>query len=218
MPAYPKHHQPAGAGRRSPGNPRMDGRVKRRHRSEGPERAPLFAGAACWSTRARAASTCRSRPIPVMSTPSKKTRRSAAPATSRSKSACVPTCAGTPWPWWSRPTAITRKTVVTWVGTLARLLRWRTCLAPVLTISGTPSRARPWWRLHLHPGPCGTGCLCAGLPGRAADRRAVAAFPPGNRGQGLSSYPHPKLMPEFWQFPTVSMGLGPLMAIYQARF
>ncbi|RDH90426.1 MAG: pyruvate dehydrogenase (acetyl-transferring), homodimeric type [endosymbiont of Seepiophila jonesi] len=37
-------------------------------------------------------------------------------------------------------------------------------------------------------------------------------------GQGLSSYPHPWLMPGFWQFPTVSMGLGPLMAIYQARF
>ncbi|MRW83187.1 pyruvate dehydrogenase (acetyl-transferring), homodimeric type [Pseudoduganella sp. FT26W] len=37
-------------------------------------------------------------------------------------------------------------------------------------------------------------------------------------GGGLSSYPHPKLMPSFWQFPTVSMGLGPLMAIYQARF
>jgi len=37
-------------------------------------------------------------------------------------------------------------------------------------------------------------------------------------GNGLSSYPHPKLMPEFWQFPTVSMGLGPIMAIYQARF
>jgi len=35
---------------------------------------------------------------------------------------------------------------------------------------------------------------------------------------GLSSYPHPWLMPEFWQFPTVSMGLGPIMAIYQARF
>ncbi len=35
---------------------------------------------------------------------------------------------------------------------------------------------------------------------------------------GLSSYPHPRLMPEFWQFPTVSMGLGPIMAIYQARF
>ena len=35
---------------------------------------------------------------------------------------------------------------------------------------------------------------------------------------GLSSYPHPRLMPDFWSFPTVSMGLGPLMAIYQARF
>jgi len=38
------------------------------------------------------------------------------------------------------------------------------------------------------------------------------------KGGGLSSYPHPWLMPDFWQFPTVSMGLGPIMAIYQARF
>ena len=37
-------------------------------------------------------------------------------------------------------------------------------------------------------------------------------------GNGLSSYPHPWLMPEFWQFPTVSMGLGPIMGIYQARY
>src|SRR5471030_2097754 len=37
-------------------------------------------------------------------------------------------------------------------------------------------------------------------------------------GKGIPSYPHPWLMPDFWQFPTVSMGLGPLMAIYQARF
>ncbi len=43
-------------------------------------------------------------------------------------------------------------------------------------------------------------------------RRELAA------GGGLSSYPHPCLMPEFWQFPTVSMGLSPIMAIYQARF
>ncbi len=39
-----------------------------------------------------------------------------------------------------------------------------------------------------------------------------------NPGGGLSSYPHPYLMPNFWQFPTVSMGLGPIMSIYQARF
>ncbi len=38
------------------------------------------------------------------------------------------------------------------------------------------------------------------------------------RGPGLSSYPHPWLMPDFWEFPTVSMGLGPIMGIYQARF
>jgi pyruvate dehydrogenase E1 component len=37
-------------------------------------------------------------------------------------------------------------------------------------------------------------------------------------GGGLSSYPHPRLMPDFWEFPTVSMGLGPLAAVYQARF
>ncbi|AZF53894.1 Pyruvate dehydrogenase E1 component [Pseudomonas sp. R4-34-07] len=37
-------------------------------------------------------------------------------------------------------------------------------------------------------------------------------------GEGLSSYPHPRLMPDFWQFPTVSMGLGPITAAYQARF
>src|SRR2546426_3978176 len=40
----------------------------------------------------------------------------------------------------------------------------------------------------------------------------------GVPGEGLSSYPHPRLMPEFWEFPTVSMGLGPISAIYQARF
>ena len=37
-------------------------------------------------------------------------------------------------------------------------------------------------------------------------------------GKGLSSYPHPRLMPDFWEYPTVSMGLGPLCSIYQARF
>ena len=40
----------------------------------------------------------------------------------------------------------------------------------------------------------------------------------GRNGRGLSSYPHPRLMPEFWEFPTVSMGLGPLTALYHARF
>ncbi len=55
------------------------------------------------------------------------------------------------------------------------------------------------------------------LEGRLNESR-LARFRREVGEQGLSSYPHPWLMPNFWQFPTVSMGLGPMMAIYQARF
>ncbi len=50
------------------------------------------------------------------------------------------------------------------------------------------------------------------------DEEHLANFRQEVDGHGLSSYPHPYLMPDFWQFPTVSMGLGPMAAIYQARF
>ena len=55
------------------------------------------------------------------------------------------------------------------------------------------------------------------LEGRL-DEGQLLRFRQEVRGDGLSSYPHPWLMPDFWQFPTVSMGLGPMMAIFQARF
>ena len=55
------------------------------------------------------------------------------------------------------------------------------------------------------------------LEGRL-DEAQLQRFRQEVRGGGLSSYPHPWLMPDFWQFPTVSMGLGPMMAIFQARF
>ncbi|AHB49325.1 pyruvate dehydrogenase [Hyphomicrobium nitrativorans NL23] len=55
------------------------------------------------------------------------------------------------------------------------------------------------------------------LEGRLTEDQLVN-FRRETSGHGLPSYPHPWLMPEFWQFPTVSMGLGPIMAIYQARF
>ena len=55
------------------------------------------------------------------------------------------------------------------------------------------------------------------LEGRISEERADHFRQEINQ-PGLSSYPHPWLMPDFWQFPTVSMGLGPLMAIYQAQF
>ncbi len=56
------------------------------------------------------------------------------------------------------------------------------------------------------------------LEGRINEARMDRFRREVRRGEGLSSYPHPRLMPEFWEFPTVSMGLGPLASIYQARF
>ena len=55
------------------------------------------------------------------------------------------------------------------------------------------------------------------LEGRL-DKEHLHRFRRETEGGGLSSYPHPYLMPDFWQFPTVSMGLGPIQGIYQARF
>ena len=69
-------------------------------------------------------------------------------------------------------------------------------------------------------GHASPGMYCPGVPRRPAHRSRTSInfrreLQPGG---GLSSYPHPWLMPDFWEFPTVSMGLGPIMAIYQARF
>ncbi len=66
---------------------------------------------------------------------------------------------------------------------------------------------------HSSPGIYARACL----EGRISEEQ-MYKFRQEAYGNGLSSYPHPWLMPDFWQFPTVSMGLGPLMAIYQARF
>jgi pyruvate dehydrogenase E1 component len=55
------------------------------------------------------------------------------------------------------------------------------------------------------------------VEGRLTEQQLLN-FRQETEGKGIPSYPHPWLMPDFWQFPTVSMGLGPLMAIYQARF
>ena len=67
-------------------------------------------------------------------------------------------------------------------------------------------------------GHCSPGIYArAFLEGRLTEEQLLN-FRQEVDGNGLSSYPHPWLMPDFWQFPTVSMGLGPIMAIYQARF
>jgi len=84
-----------------------------------------------------------------------------------------------------------------------------------------------FWKGHQHPkgqdllfiqGHSSPGIYArAFLEGRISEDQ-LNHFRREVDGKGLSSYPHPKLMPDFWQFPTVSMGLGPIMAIYQARF
>src|SRR5687767_7676432 len=56
------------------------------------------------------------------------------------------------------------------------------------------------------------------LEGRLTEENLEGFRQEVSRPGGIASYPHPWLMPDFWQFPTVSMGLGPIMAIYQARF
>ena len=66
---------------------------------------------------------------------------------------------------------------------------------------------------HISPGMYSR----AFLEGRLTEEQ-LDHFREEVEGKGLSSYPHPWLMPDFWQFPTVSMGLGPIQAIYQARF
>ena len=67
---------------------------------------------------------------------------------------------------------------------------------------------------HASPGPYAR----AYLEGRLTEENLTNFRRELQPAQGLSSYPHPWLMPNFWQFPTVSMGLGPICGIYQARF
>jgi pyruvate dehydrogenase E1 component len=84
-----------------------------------------------------------------------------------------------------------------------------------------------FWRAHsdAHPGDMifVQGHSSPGIYARAylegrLNEDQLKRFRQEVGGGGLSSYPHPWLMPDFWQFPTVSMGLGPMMAIFQARF
>lgn len=67
-------------------------------------------------------------------------------------------------------------------------------------------------------GHCAPGIYARSYLEGILSEEQITNFRQEVQGKGLSSYPHPWLMPKYWQFPTVSMGLGPLQAIYQARF
>ncbi len=80
--------------------------------------------------------------------------------------------------------------------------------------NGQRSGDQVFFQGHAAPGIYARSFLEGRLPPEKLDhfRRET------QRGKGLSSYPHPRLMPDYWEFPTVSMGLGPIASIYQARF
>ena len=86
------------------------------------------------------------------------------------------------------------------------------CAAPAISSTSSRTRRRACMRAPFSKAACrpSSSTTTAARPGRTL--RAPEC------GKGLCSYPHPWLMPTFWQFPTGSMGLGPLFAIYQARF
>jgi pyruvate dehydrogenase E1 component len=79
---------------------------------------------------------------------------------------------------------------------------------------GEGSGDQIFYQGHAAPGMYARAFLDGRLTEDQLDHFRREAVP----GQGLSSYPHPRLMPDFWEFPTVSMGLGPISAIYQARY
>ena len=179
---------------------------------EGAERAHFLLEQVIDGARKRA-HRCRSRRTQPIST---RSRREAGAASRRPCAGAAHTLgssAGMPSRSWCAPTRIDRaRRPHRQLPVRGHAVRRR--LHAFLARGERDPRRRP----HLLPGPLLARHLCPRLPRRAAHRGAAAQLPSGGGRQGLSSYPHPWLMPDFWQFPTVSMGLGPLMAIYQARF
>ena len=179
-------------------------------------RASVGCFASSASTPRRTASSCRSPRTRPTSTPSTPPRKCRIPAAARSNAASRASCAGTRWRWSCAPTASRTASA----GTSRRMPRPRRCTRSASTTSSAAARTAAkatsiYFQGHASPGIYAR----AFLEGRIT-RAAARKLPPRAAGPsgGLSSYPHPWLMPDFWEFPTVSMGLGPIMAIYQARF
>jgi pyruvate dehydrogenase E1 component len=103
--------------------------------------------------------------------------------------------------------------------TLSNTHRWLRCSKLLSTISSKEKATDRWrfdlfFREHAAPGIYARAFLEGRISADQLNNFRRELNPKG----GLSSYPHPWLMPNFWEFPTVSMGLGPIMSIYQARF
>jgi pyruvate dehydrogenase E1 component len=152
-------------------------------------------------------------PPPNTSTPFRSIGSPSTRAMPTWKSGFTTTSAGTPWRWSCGPTRTATSAAIS---------------PPSLRPPRFTTSAFSWfWRasseqhggdLIFFQGHSVPGVYArAHLLGRLTDEQ-MDCFRQEVDGKGISSYPHPWLMPDFWQFPTVSMGLGPIQAIYQARF
>ena len=162
----------------------------------------------CARARARPASGCRSRRRRRTSTRSPPPSRCRIRATARSSAASRASSAGTRWRWSCAPTASRTASAATSRPTRRRRRSTRSAFNHFFRGKDAGARRRH----RLLPGPRVAGHLRARVSrGPARPRQHLRNFRHELRpGGGLSSYPHPWLMPDFWEFPTVSMGLGPL--------
>jgi pyruvate dehydrogenase E1 component len=122
---------------------------------------------------------------------------------------------GMPWRWWCRPTAKKKELA----GTFPHMHRQPRCTKLGFNHffkggDGDSPADIVYFQGHASPGIYARSFLEGRLTKTQLENFRRELNPDG----GLSSYPHPRLMDEYWQFPTVSMGLSPIMAIYQARF
>ena len=170
--------------------------------------APTTWWAGSFGARAARARTCPTAPIPRTSTRSRRaTPAERSPGNAVSSTASARSSAGTRWRWSSRPTARTPRSAGT---SRASPRRRRSTTSASTTSSTRRATTSHGGDLDLHPGPLGAGHLRAGVP-RGPHQRGAAATASGRRSTaaGLSSYPHPRLMPDFWQFPTGVDGARP---------
>ena len=184
---------------------------RRRRASPGPLPARPAHGAGARAGRRRPGDGAR----PTTSTRSRPSRSRGSRATRTSSAGSARTSVGTRWRW---STASNHRfdglgghlsTFASAAGALRRRLQ------PLLPGQVRRRLRRP----DLLPGPRGAGHLRACVPRRAAQRGAARPVPPRGRRRGLPVATRTRgACPTFWEFPTVSMGLGPLNAVYQARF
>ena len=180
---------------------------------QGPRR-PAARGAA----RARAPvrrAACRSPRRRRTSTRSRRPSRCRIPATATSSAASRASSAGTRWRWSCAPTASRTASAATSRPTRRRRRSTKSAFNHFFRGKDAGGDADViYFQGHASPGIYAR----AFLEGRLTEEHLRNFRHELRPSGGLSSYPHPWLMPDFWEFPTVSMGLGPLMAIYQARF